>query len=165
MVVFLTSSFVEYQPKEEYVPKPLDESNGFGDNLRRYWKENSNFLVFTSDPQDTVMTDHVVEEMYDAFTLAGFSIGEIKSFDYRSIREGVAAKEALKEAMQWADVFFLAGGHCPTENAFMKECDLKSLIHNPDIFDGIFIGLSAGSVNAAGDVYLIPELKGESIDP
>ena len=46
MVVFLTSSFVEYQPKEEYVPKPLDESNGFGDNLRRYWKENSNFLVF-----------------------------------------------------------------------------------------------------------------------
>ena len=165
MVVFLTSSFVEFQPKEEYVPKPLDESNGFGDNLRRYWKENSNFLVFTSDPQDTVMTDHVVEEMYDAFTLAGFSIGKIKSFDYRSIREGVAAKEALKEAMQWADVFFLAGGHCPTENAFMKECDLKSLIHNPDIFDGIFIGLSAGSVNAAGDVYLIPELKGESIDP
>lgn len=165
MVVFLTSSFVEFQPKEEYVPKPLDESNDFGDNLRRYWKENSNFLVFTSDPQDTVMTDHVVEEMYDAFTLAGFSIGEIKSFDYRSIREGVAAKEALKEAMQWADVFFLAGGHCPTENAFMKECDLKSLIHNPDIFDGIFIGLSAGSVNAAGDVYLIPEFKGESIDP
>ena len=40
MVVFLTSSFVEFQPKEEYVPKPLDESNGFGDNLRRYWKEN-----------------------------------------------------------------------------------------------------------------------------
>lgn len=165
MVVFLTSSFVEYQPKEGYVPKPLDESNHFGDNLRKYWKENSNFLVFTSNPLDTEMTDHTVVEMYDAFTLAGFSIGEIKSFDYRSIGEGVAAKEALKEAMQWADVFFLAGGHCPTENAFMKECDLKSLIHNPDVFDGIFIGLSAGSVNAAEDVYLIPELKGESIDP
>lgn len=165
MVVFLTSSFVEYQPKEEYVPKPLDEFNSFGDNLRRYWKENSNFLVFTSDPQDTVMTDHVVEEMYDAFTLAGFSLGEIRSFDYRSIGAEETAKEALKKAMQWADVFFLAGGHCPTENAFMKECDLKSLIHNPDVFDGIFIGLSAGSVNAAEDVYLIPELKGESIDP
>ena len=134
MVVFLTSSFVEYQPKEGYVPKPLDESNHFGDNLRKYWKENSNFLVFTSNPLDTEMTDHTVVEMYDAFTLAGFSIGEIKSFDYRSIREGVAAKEALKEAMQWADVFFLAGGHCPTENAFMKECDLKSLIHNPDVY-------------------------------
>lgn len=119
MVVFLTSSFVEYQPKEEYVPKPLDEFNSFGDNLRRYWKENSNFLVFTSDPQDTVMTDHVVEEMYDAFTLAGFSLGEIRSFDYRSIGAEETAKEALKKAMQWADVFFLAGGHCPTENAFM----------------------------------------------
>ena len=33
MVVFLTSSFVEYQPAGDYVPKPLDESNHFGDNF------------------------------------------------------------------------------------------------------------------------------------
>ena len=26
MVIFLTSSFVKYQPMNEYVPKPLDES-------------------------------------------------------------------------------------------------------------------------------------------
>ena len=37
MVVFLTSSFIKYQPIKEYVPHPLDESNGFGDNLRKYW--------------------------------------------------------------------------------------------------------------------------------
>ena len=35
MVVFLTSSFVEYQPKEEYVPKPLDESNHFANEAVR----------------------------------------------------------------------------------------------------------------------------------
>ncbi len=175
MVIFLTSSFVEYQPRKKYVPKPLDEANGFGDNLRRYWVENAHFLVFASDPSDEEMADHVTQEMYATFSMAGFSIGGIRCFDNRSIEEyrqkgsgcatETAAREALREALKWADVFYLSGGHGPTENAFMKKCDLKSLLTDQEIFDGIFIGLSAGMVNAADEVYLIPELPGESIDP
>ncbi len=53
----------------------------------------------------------------------------------------------------------------PTENAFMKRCGLKELINDREIFDGIFIGLSAGAVNAAENVYLPPELPGEAADP
>lgn len=158
MIKFLTSSFVDFQPRDEYVPRPLNDTNGFGDNLRRYWVENANFLVFTSDPENYEMTNHTVREMYDAFTLAGFSIGEIRSFDNRN-------SESLKEALKWADVFFLSGGHAPTENCFMKEQGLRELIINPDIFDGIFIGLSAGSLNSADTVYLIPELEGEASNP
>lgn len=37
MVVFLTSSFIKYQPADSYIPSPIDESNQFGDNLRKYW--------------------------------------------------------------------------------------------------------------------------------
>ncbi len=174
MVIFLTSSFVDYQKKNEYVPKPLDESNGFGDNLRKYWPGKAHFLVFASDPSDAETVDHVTKEMYNAFSMAGFAIGQIRYFDNRAIENyrlqndcgsENAAKEALREALEWADVFFLAGGHAPTENAFMKKCDLKRLIYDKEIFNGIFIGLSAGTVNAADEVYLIPELAGESIDP
>lgn len=177
MVTFLTSSFVEYQPKE-YIPKPLDPSNGFVDNLNRYWMKNAHFLVFASDPADADMADRVTREMYDAFTLAGLPIGAIRCFDDRAIDEfgrsggypagadtDGLAHEALREALLWADVFYLAGGHAPTENAFMKRCGLKELLEDRDIFDGIFIGLSAGTVNAAGDVYLPPELPGEAVDP
>ena len=104
------------------------------------------------------MAKHCERELQDAFSLSGFSIEEMRCFDYSYIENyqkehncdaDIAAKEALKEALQWADVFFLAGGHCPTENAFMKECSLKELISDSSIFDGIFIGLSAGTVNAA----------------
>ena len=174
MVIFLTSSFIKYQPMNTYVPSPIDESNGFGDNLRKYWVPNSRFLIFASDPTDTVMAEHVKRELHDAFSLSGFSLEEIRYFDYQYIENyrtqhectpKTAAKEALKEALQWADVFFLAGGHVPTENAFMKECNLKELISDNEIFDGIFIGLSAGSMNAADEVYLTPECEGESIDP
>ncbi len=174
MVIFLTSSFVKYQPMNEYVPHPLDESNGFGDNLRKYWIENTHFLIFASDPSDEEMAEHVIQEMHYAFSMAGFSIGEIRCFNNKSIEDyrrktgcdsKTAATEALKEALTWADVFFLSGGHGPTENAFMKKCDLKSLLADSEIFDGIFIGLSAGTVNAADEAYLIPELPGESINP
>lgn len=173
MIIFLTSSFVEYQPKK-YIPKPVDPSNGFVENLKKYWKENSNFLVFTSDPADKKNTDHVTVEMRDAFSLAGLSLGEVRYFDYRTIENyknlhnctaSEAPYEALKEALAWADVFYLAGGHAPTENAFMKSCRLKELVNNKEFFDGIFIGLSAGAVNAAENVYIPPELKGEAIDP
>ncbi len=173
MVIFLTSSFVEYQPKK-YIPKPLDESNGFSDNLKKYWIDHARFLVFASDPSDEKMADHVTEEMYDAFTLAGFQIGEIRCFDNRAIEvyrkmsgcpAGAAAREALKAALKWADVFYLSGGHGPTENAFMKRCGLKTLLQDTELFDGIFIGLSAGTVNAADKVYLPPELPGEATDP
>lgn len=174
MVIFLTSSFVKYQPMNEYVPKPLDESNNFGDNLRKYWVQNARFLIFTSDPSDEKMAEHMTKEMHYAFSMAGFSISEIRCFHNKSIENyrlkngcsfETAANEALKEALKWADVLFLSGGHGPTENAFMKKCDLKSLLNDSEIFDGIFIGLSAGTVNAADEVYLIPELPGESINP
>ena len=174
MVIFLTSSFIKYQPMNEYIPSPIDESNYFGDNLRKYWVPNARVLIFTSDPSDTVMAEHCKRELFDAFSLSGFSIGDIQCFHYPCIEnyqkqcncnDNTTAKEALKAALQWADVFFLAGGHSPTENAFMKECGLKELILDPTIFDGIFIGLSAGSINAADEVYLIPEQDGESVDP
>ncbi len=173
MVVFLTSSFVEYQPKK-YVPKPVDASNGFVDHLKKYWPCHARFLVFACDPSDAGASDHVTEEMRDAFSLAGFFIEEIRCFDDRAIKayrekagcsEADAAKNALKDALQWADVFYLSGGHAPTENAFMKRCGLKELINDREVFDGIFIGLSAGAVNAAENVYLPPELPGEAADP
>ena len=55
--------------------------------MRKYWKENANFLVFASDPSDEQMAKHVTKEMYFAFTMAGFSIGEIRCFDNRAIED------------------------------------------------------------------------------
>ena len=73
MVIFLTSSFVKYQTVDEYVPHPIDESNSFSDNLQKYWKENSRFLIFISDPSDNKLTEHITKETKDAFSLSDFS--------------------------------------------------------------------------------------------
>ena len=171
MTIFLTSSFIKYQKPSEYEPAPLMEDNGFTDNLKSYWKGESNFLIFTSDPADYAMTDHLAVEMSDAFRLSGFSVAKMRCYDNRSIdaymeehscSSIMAAEESIKEAVSWADVIFIAGGHAPTENKFMKLCNLADALKN---FGGLLITLSAGSVNSASQVYLIPEKEGETLRP
>lgn len=58
-------------------------------------------------------------------------------------------------------MLILAGGHVPTQNKFFERIRLKEHINN---FDGILIGISAGTMNCAEVVYAQPELEGESID-
>ena len=174
MVTFLTSSFIKYQPVNSYTPSPIDESNHFGDNLRKYWPPNARILFFSNDPEDIDGAEHSMREIRDAFSLSGFSIGEMHCFHNQYIEEyqkrtkcdpSVATEQSLADILQRSDVLYLAGGHGPTQNAFIKKSHLKDLLSNPEIFDGIFIGLSAGAVNAAKEAYLIPELPGENTAP
>ena len=57
---------------------------------------------------------------------------------------------------------FLGGGHVPTENAFFREISLRSAFAD---WDGIVMGISAGSMNCAEMVYAQPEMPGEASDP
>ena len=56
----------------------------------------------------------------------------------------------------------LAGGHVPTQNTFFAECNLRQLLRG---YNGVVMGISAGSMNCADEVYAQPEMPGESIDP
>lgn len=154
MITFLTSSFIVNTDKESYIPSPLMDSNDFIYNLKKYWKDNSNILIIASDPEDFPENDFKKKRIMDGFSLAGFSIENVNIYDHRN-------NEDIKKMIHWADVIYLSGGHCPTENKFIKETGLKEALKE---FNGIFIGLSAGSVNAASSVFLIPEEKGEAID-
>ncbi|MBR3338518.1 MAG: hypothetical protein IKG19_00565, partial [Lachnospiraceae bacterium] len=49
-----------------------------------------------------------------------------------------------------------------TENAFFRKIGLRKSMHK---FDGLVIGISAGTMNAAEVVYAQPELNGEAVDP
>ena len=66
------------------------------------------------------------------------------------------------EALHSYDVVFLGGGHVPTENAFFHRIGLREKIRD---FDGIIMGISAGTMNAADTVYVQPEEAGEAVDP
>lgn len=89
-----------------------------------------------------------------AFLKDGFSIQCFDLIDQRY-------SNFTKDDLQKYDVIVLGGGHVPTQNRFFKNIHLREKIKD---FDGIIIGISAGSMNSADLVYCQPEEDGEAID-
>ena len=154
MILFLTSS----------PTGPLDNSrmvDGFDDknrlviNLRRRWKDGSRCLLLPADPDDPEFNDIIRDDMAKILDWRGFPHSAFDVWDSRR-------SEFPQDALLSYDFILLGGGHVPTQNAFFRRAGFREKMHR---FGGIVMGISAGTMNCADDVYAQPELPGESIDP
>lgn len=151
MILFLTSS--------PCVPNAdraiLNPVNGFVDRLRAVLPPYAHCLFVCSDPDSFQLTDRFGQDMADAFEEAGMPFGEFAVLDHRNA-------EYAAEMIAESHMLILAGGHPPTQNRFFQEIGLKELLED---FPGIVLGISAGTMNAAIEVYAQPEQPGEGIAP
>ena len=155
MVVYLTSSFIPYQEKGNYQKvTPVDYYGFFGD-LKKEWPKEANLLYVPCDPEATEENEFQKKCLLDCFEFATLPVKEV-------IILGEKNSKPLSELVSWATVIYLAGGHAPTQLAYMKRIGLKEALSD---YDGLVVCLSAGSINAAYDAYLMPELPGEATDP
>lgn len=154
MIVFLTSS-PSGSLDDSHKVNGLDEMNHFVDNLRKYWKECAKCLIITASPDAYEANDEMTEFFANTVREAGLSWSEFLLWDGRD-------EVMSKEEFDTFDVIILGGGHVPTQNRFFQEIGLKEKLQG---FDGIVIGISAGTMNSASIVYAQPEMPGESIDP
>lgn len=153
MIVFLTSSPSGPLDVPNY-DKLLDAKNGFIENMRQFWKENMRGLIIAASPDSFDGND----EMRDFFEQA-FQNGDIPvTFDLWDYRSHDISAEELHQY----DVIMLGGGHVPTENRFFELIHLREKLQN---YQGMILGVSAGTMNSADVVYAQPELPGESVDP
>lgn len=153
MVVFLTSS-----PSGPLgVPNDgwLDEKNGFVENLKRYWKPQMRGLIIASSPDRYERNDEMCDFFGRAFRNSGVPCTGFDIWDHRM-------SSVSEELLRTYDVVMLAGGHVPTENAYFQEIALRELLAG---YEGIVIGVSAGTMNCADVVYVQPEEPEESVDP
>ena len=155
MLIYLTSSFLPFQEREEYRRLPGLNQFGFMDELKSVWPKAAKLLVIAADPDDAEATDFHVRELKDVLELGGFDLKELYIADHRN-------EKPMGERIAWADVIYLAGGHAPSQLRFLREIGFANALAS---FDGILIGLSAGSVNMADEVYLMPEFAEEAVDP
>lgn len=148
MVCFLTSL--------PFVPNgtALNKANGFCDELKTCVPDNSSALFICSDPNSHELTDGFSNALKCAFEDEGFTFSRFEVLDGRN-------KACAPRLISEAGLIILAGGHVPTQNRFFAEIRLKELLSE---FDGVLIGISAGSMNSAEVVYAHPELDGEAID-
>ncbi|MBQ4428895.1 MAG: Type 1 glutamine amidotransferase-like domain-containing protein [Clostridia bacterium] len=129
--------------------------NGFIDELRRFAPNPCRVLHICSDPTTHGIMDAKAAEVRSSLERIGFVFTSYLVLDDRN-------EEHAEELIADADILILSGGHVPTQNSFFHKIALKELIKN---YDGIIIGISAGSMNSAEVVYAQPEYEGEAVDP
>ena len=148
MTLFITSSpFLEGADRAL-----LSNANGFLDRIRQALPPTPRALFVCSDPNDHEMTCQ-----FGAETMAAFARARIPFSAYQ-VLDGENAEDAA-ELIARADFIILAGGHVPTQNAFFRDINLGELLRE---FPGTIMGISAGSMNLAEEVYIQPEEEGES---
>jgi len=133
----------------------LSNVNQFVDRIRAVLPPYPNVVVVCSNPEDHGGVCRFAAEVSAAFLEAGIPFGSYQVLD------GTNAGRAFA-MISHCDMVILSGGHVPTQNAFFRKIRLRHLLHK---YEGVVMGISAGSMNCAGEVYVQPEEPGESIDP
>lgn len=148
MIAFLTSSpFVCNAPRAI-----LNPENGFLDNLYRVLPENPRCLYICSSPDDPEANDRFSGDVAEAFADAGIEFSDFVVLDRRN-------QDDVQQLIWQSDLIVMAGGHVPTQNEFFQEIGLRELLEN---YQGVVMGISAGTMNSADRVYAQPEAPGES---
>ena len=156
MILFLTSS-----PCDDNVPEGCDlpcvffQKNGFTANLQEAVAPGMRCVLVAAAPEAYAHNNLMAQTFADCFAWDGMAFSDLTVLDGRN----AADAEAL---IAQADVVILAGGHVPTQNAFFAQIGLADIMHR---FDGVVMGISAGTMNCAGLVYAQPEEPGEAADP
>lgn len=137
-ICFLTSKLMDLK----------DANNEFAVQLRSFWpQKGAKLLIAASYPDSHIKTDEVADEFARDFAAAGFPVKQHLVLDTRNEDKAVQLLEEY-------DVVILMGGYVPLQNEFFQKIQLREKIRK---FEGIIIGISAGSMNSADVVYVQPE--------
>lgn len=149
MIVFLTSSPCVVGAHKAI----LSPENGFLTQLKSCLPEKPRCLFVCSEPDGFAFTDGFARDFDIAFREAGIPLSGYDTLDSRNA-------EKAQQLIWRSDLIILMGGHVPTQNGFFQKIRLKELIRD---YQGVLMGISAGSMNAAERVYAQPEAPGESV--
>lgn len=149
MIYFLTSS--------SCLPDSpaLNPANGFVDELRKALPDPCRAVFIASSPDNAEKTERFAGSIRAGFELTGFQFSDYQVLDRRNAGHCAALVAS-------ADLLILAGGHVPTQNRFFQDIGLRQCLAG---YDGVVMGISAGSMNAADVAYAQPEEPGEAVDP
>lgn len=150
MVTFVTSNpftigTESMNPQNRFVEELLF-------NIKR---NNVHALFICSNPDSYEFTDAAANSMRKGLEEIGINFAAYNVLDGRN-------PDWTKPFIDSSEVIILCGGHVPTQDKFFKKIHLREHLKN---FKGVVIGISAGSMNMAEQVYSTPEMPGETEDP
>ena len=148
MKLFITSS-----PFVDGADRPImDPQNGLVKRLKQALPPYCRCLYICSRPDRRDQNCTFGADVFQIFAQEGMA------FSHYAVLDGDNFYEA-KKLVGESDLIVLGGGHVPTQNAFFHKIHLPELLKT---YDGVVLGISAGSMNMAQTVYAQPENPGES---
>lgn len=148
MNLFLTSNIGGVKKENgNKIPIKFFENNKLLKNLKKYIKSSRKFVLIASDPDNYERNDLFLQMDIKALKLSGLIFEEYLVLDGR-------AKENITTMLEDCNLIFLCGGNTLTQNTFFNSICLKEYLKN---IDSVIVGISAGSINSAVDVYNSPE--------
>lgn len=111
--------------------------------LKSQIKGRQSIVCIASDFNSYKMTDYFWSIFYDMFCNAGLE------FENSIVIDSRMTPEMAKEYIKNADVVWISGGDTPTEYKYIKEYGLDEVLEE---YDGLVIGMSAGTLNLAQTV-------------
>ena len=111
--------------------------------LKSEIKGRHSIVCIASDFYSYKMTDHFWSIFYDMFCNAGLE------FESSMVIDSRMTPEMAREYTKNADVVWISGGDTPTEYKYIKEYGLDDILKE---YDGVVIGMSAGTLNLAQTV-------------
>ena len=157
MILFLTSSPCDDDGAAGLgIPFVFSEENGFAEKLRGRVPAGCAGAMAAAWPEEHDRNDAMAADFASAFAALGRPLARMTMLD------GRMTAEEIRRAVDDCGVLLLAGGHVPTQNRWFREIGLSAMLSG---FQGVVIGISAGSMNSCGDVYAQPEEPGEALDP
>jgi len=175
MIAFLTSSPTGNYLERQEGPPCLDHRNGLTGRLKKCWRPGIKGLLVSADPAAYQANDEMRVFFSKAFANSGLPVKNFEIWDNRNWQEIPGGRLNDKEDIRTLQdgrksyaglnaygLIILAGGHVPTQNAFLMKIGLRERLKG---YQGIVMGISAGTMNSADLVYAQPELEGESFVP
>ena len=148
MVLFITSSpFIDGAERALLSP-----DNQLLSRLYAVLPPHPRVLFVASNGEDHGGTCRFGADTFCAFAEAGITFATYTVLDNTTA-------EHTAELVQQSDLIILAGGHVPTQLEFFYDIGLRELLEG---YEGVVLGISAGSMNCADRVYVQPEEPGES---
>ena len=153
MVLFLTS-MLNTRIKDKDGNKttiPLENINGVLDNIKKYLSGTNRIVYVANDPNNVIENEERIKNTIDSFSLSNLNFNEKILLDARN-------KKDAKNIILGANIVILSGGKILCQNKFFKSIRLKKILKH---FNGIVIGISAGTMNLCKTVFNFPEEKAD----
>lgn len=129
------------------IPTKISNANNLLDNIKKYLKGKTRVVLITTLPNDFEANDEIGVRLFKSLNLSGLRFKEKIVLDYRNIKKA-------KEILAGADLIWLSGGKIIPRLKFLNKIHFKKILNN---FDGVVIGVSAGSMNLCKNIYNFPE--------